>query len=237
MEGKWKRRPWTEQELEYLRESYPKTSTKAMAAHLGRPIGTVYQKSAVLGLKKSPEFIADPKSGCRLAKGTTAGSKTQFRKGATPHNKGKRTPGYWAGRMQDTQFKPGMRQGQAATNWVPVGTIKADSDGYLRIKVREAVSGAEATGFGNTKVWPLLSRHTWAQHHGEVPAGYIVTFKDGDRKNCAIDNLALMSMADNARRNSMHGRYPEELVQVIQLKGALKRKLRALDAAANQKHA
>ena len=238
MEGKWQRRPWTEEELGYLREAYPKTSTKAMAAYLGRPIGTVYQKSAVLGLQKTAEFLADPKSGCRLHKGTTAGSKTQFRKGATPFNKGMRRPGWAPGRMKEGQFKPGQRSGVASKNWVPVGTIMPDSDGYLRIKVREAVSGSEPTGFGNKYAWPQLHRKTWQEHHGEIPAGHIVTFKDGNKANCAIENLVLMSMADNARRNAMWRRYPQELIDVIVLRGAVNRKLRALDERAeNQKHA
>lgn len=238
MEGKWKRRPWTAEELDYLREAYPNTSTAAMAAHLGRPIGTVYQKSAVLGLKKTAEFIADPTSRCRLHKGTTAGAKTMFQKGITPHNKGKRMPGYWAGRMRETQFQPGTRQGVAATNWVPVGTILPDGDGYLRIKVREAVAGAEPTGFGNKHAWPQLHRKIWRELNGEIPAGHIITFKDGDKANCAIENLVLMSKADNARRNAMWRRFPQELIDVIVLRGAVNRKLRAIDERAeNQKHA
>lgn len=228
MEGKWKRRPWTEQELDYLRETYPKTSTAVMAAHLGRPIGTVYQKSAVLGLKKTAEFIADPASRCRLHKGTTAGAKTMFQKGITPHNKGIRMPGYWAGRMRETMFQPGVRQAAAEKNWRPIGTILPDADGYLRVKVREALPG-EPTGFGNKHAWPQLHRKIWREANGEIPAGHIVTFKDGDKTNCAIENLVLMSLADNARRNAMWRRFPQELIDVIVLKGTLNRKLRKID--------
>jgi hypothetical protein len=57
----------------------------------------------------------------------------------------------------------------------------------------------------------------------------MVAFKDGDRSNCAIENLELRSMADNARRNNMWGRLPRELAEVIQLNGALKRKVRRLN--------
>jgi hypothetical protein len=52
-----------------------------------------------------------------------------------------------------------------------------------------------------------------------------------------MENLVLMSLADNARRNAMWRRYPKDLIEVIVLKGALKRKLRAIDERAeNQKH-
>ena len=143
-------------------------------------------------------------------------------------------PGYWAGRMRDTQFQPGVRQAAAEANWRPIGTILPDSDGYLRIKVREAVSG-EPTGFGNKHAWPQLHRKIWQEHHGEIPEGHIVTVKDGNKTNCAIDNLELMSKADNARRNAMWRRFPQELIEVIVLRGKLTRTLRRMDG--DEKHA
>jgi len=127
--------------------------------------------------------------------------------------------------MKETQFKPGQRSGKAAANWQPIGTILADHEGYLRIKVREAMHG-EATGFGNSKVWPLLGRHVWEQHNGPIPPKHLIKFKDGDRSNCSIDNLDMVSMADNCRANSIWAVLPRELAEAIQLNGALKRKIR-----------
>jgi hypothetical protein len=66
----------------------------------------------------------------------------------------------------------------------------------------------------------------WEQHNGPIPPKHIVAFKDRNRANCAIENLELMSMADNARRNAMWNRLPPELVQVIMLTGALKRQIK-----------
>ncbi|WP_432873870.1 HNH endonuclease signature motif containing protein [Treponema denticola] len=34
--------------------------------------------------------------------------------------------------------------------------------------------------------------------HGTVPKGMIVTFKDGNKQNCSIENLLLMSRAEAA---------------------------------------
>jgi hypothetical protein len=127
--------------------------------------------------------------------------------------------------MKETQFRKGNRTGIAARNWKPVGTILPDSEGYLRIKVREAQHGKEATGFGNTKVWPLYGRYIWEQHKGPIPPKHLVIFKDRNRANCAIENLELMSMADNGRRNVMWAKFPRELAEAIQLNGALKRKV------------
>ena len=32
-------------------------------------------------------------------------------------------------------------------------------------------------------------RVVWEAHHGPIPKGYAVIFLDGDRENCALDNL------------------------------------------------
>jgi hypothetical protein len=183
-----------------------------------------------LGLKKSLEFLESEESG-RLREGESrpGSERTQFRKGQVPANKGLRRPGWHAGRMQQTQFKKGQRSGCAAHNWVPIGTIRADPEGYLRIKIREAEHGREATGFGNTKVWPLYNRYIWEQHNGSIPPKHMVIFKDRNRQNCSIENLELISMGENARRNSMWTRLPRALAEAIQLQGALKRKIRRLD--------
>jgi hypothetical protein len=128
--------------------------------------------------------------------------------------------------MRETQFRKGERSGVAARNWRPIGTVLTDTDGYLRIKVREAVCGVEATGFGNTRVWPLLQRHVWERKRGPIPPAHAVVFRDGDRKHCTIGNLECISRAELMRRNSLWRQYPRELAEVIQLNGALKRKLR-----------
>jgi hypothetical protein len=222
------RRSWTAEELHYVEAHYPDASTAKIAEALGRSLTQVYQKAAVLGVKKSPEFDASQESG-RLKKGQSRGTAFQFPKGHVPANKGLRRPGWAPGRMRETQFGKGQRSGMAARNWKPIGAIRTDPEGYLRIKIREAEHGTEATGFGNTKVWPLLNRHIWEQHHGPIPPKHIVLFKDGNRQNCAIENFELISMADNARRNSMWNNMPRELAEVIQLRGALNRRLRKLD--------
>ncbi len=216
-------RAWTESDLTRLRALYPCVSAGKLAATLGRPVASVYNAAHNLGLRKSQAYYESPESG-RLRKGETrpgcVGS--QFPKGHVPANKGLRRPGWFAGRMRETQFKKGERSGIAARNWKPVGTVLVDSDGYLRIKVREAVHGVERTGFGNTGVWPFLHRRVWEQQHGPVPSGRVVVFKDRNRGNCEIENLECISRAELAHRNRMWNRYPREVAEAIQLNGALK---------------
>lgn len=214
--SKPKRRYWTAAELKRLARLYPDRPTAEVAKLLGRTLSAAYGTAKKYGLKKSPEYLAtDPHA--------------RFPKGHVPANKGLRRPGYSVGRgrMQETQFRKGERTGAAANNWKPIGTILTDDEGYLRIKVREYVHGKEHSGTGNTKVWPMYNRYLWEKHKGPIPPKHIVIFKDRNRANCVIENLELLSMADNCRRNSMWARLPRELAEVIQLNGALKRKLRS----------
>lgn len=224
-----KRRFWLASDQAMLAEMYSDLPTSQVAAALDRDVSSVYRMAAKLGLKKSESFLDSPESG-RLRKGQTrpGTEKTQFRKGNVPANKGLKQPGWAPGRMADTQFQKGCRSGIAATNWVPVGTVKADTDGYLRIKVREAVHGKEATGFGNTRVWPFCHRHMWEQANGPIPAGHVVIFRDGNRANVTLENLEMISMAENASRNSMWKKLPRELAEAIQLNSALKKRMRRL---------
>ena len=216
-------KPWTAADEAMVRRLYPGMTTKRLAAKMGRTECSVNGRADKLGVKKSAAYLASPEA-CRLRRGDEIGKAFRFKKGIVPHNTGTRRPGYAPGRMAETWFKPGQRTGKAAENWMPVGSIRADHEGYLRIKVREHRRG-EHTGFGNTKIWPLLQRHTWEQHRGPIPPGHAVTFKDGDRQNCDIDNLELLTRGDLMRRNTIHN-YPPELKNAIMLLGAVKRKVR-----------
>lgn len=220
------RRPWTDAELDTVRRCYSDTPTKDLARILGRKPGMIYQAADKLGIRKSAAYLASP-AACRLRRGDEVGKAHRFKPGQTPPNKGLRRPGWAPGRMGDTQFRRGERSGIAATNWKPIGTILTDSEGFLRIKVREAVHGKEATGFGNTKVWPLLNRYVWEQHHGPIPPSHAVVFKDGNRANCDITNLECISRRDLMLRNTSQ-RWGKEVFELIQLRGALNRKIRRL---------
>lgn len=223
------RKPWSDEERARLADLYPSHPTKRVAQELNRDISGVYKMATNLGLKKTEAFLASPESG-RLHKGQTrpGTERGQFKKGHVPHNTGLRRPGWAPGRMKETQFKKGCRSGMAETNWVPIGTIKPDSEGYLRIKVREAQYGKEPSGFGNTRVWPLYHRHVWEQANGPIPSKHLIVFRDGNRSNVALDNLELISMRENAARNCMWNNLPRELAEAIQLQSVLKRKLRKM---------
>jgi hypothetical protein len=148
---------WSPREDAYVKATYPTTPTREIAKRLKRPARGVYQIANTLGLRKSAEFRKEGWWGFK--KGSTIGEAYRFKKGIVPANKGKKMPGWCPGRMKETQFKKGQRTGAAAKNWKPVGTIVADTDGYLRIKVREPLPGEKPAGWGNPDIWPLYNRY------------------------------------------------------------------------------
>lgn len=215
------KKTWTPAEDAILRARVPQERTQDVAASLGRSVSSTYQRARILGIKKSAEYLASP-AACRT--NGRQGMGTRFEKGHVPANKGiAHRPGWAPGRMAVNQFKPGVRAGIAAKNWMPIGTINL-VDGYLRIKVREALPG-EAYGYGNTRVWPLLQRHVWQQAHGPVPSNHVIVFRDGNTQNCDLSNLECISRPELMKRNSLHN-LPKPIAQAYQLIGALNRQIR-----------
>lgn len=45
----------------------------------------------------------------------------------------------------------------------------------------------------------LLHRQKWKDKYGPIEDGYEIMFKDGDRKNCSIENLEKISTSDHAK--------------------------------------
>ncbi|MNR41009.1 hypothetical protein D3C85_1593470 [compost metagenome] len=66
----------------------------------------------------------------------------------------------------------------------------------------------------------------WEEANGEIPTGHIVVFRDRNSQHLVLENLELVSRAENMRRNTIH-RYPPELKDTIRLLGKLKKKIEA----------
>ncbi len=221
-----RRRFWTEVELAQLEELYPHMRSDALARLLERSLSAVNGMAGVLGLKKTPEYLASPDA-CRLRRDSSVGIPYRFRKGQAPHNKGLRRPGWFRGRMRETQFKKGQRNGLAAAHYMPVGATRL-FEGYVLVKV------ADVPNVPYTVNWKLLHVIEWERANGRpLPAGHCLRFRDGDRENCAIGNLELISRAENARRNSVH-RLPEPIKRAIRMRGALNRRINRMERARAQ---
>lgn len=198
-----KRIPWTEKDLDKLRSEYADRRTADIALEIGRPVQSVYAMAYKLGLKKSQEFLSSDASGRNhLAK---VGAKTRFQKGVRTWNTGRL--GLCIG-GRETQFKPGS----TPHNVLPVGTVILASIGFLKVKTAEP------------NQWQWVHKKNWQEVNGPIPKGMVLCFKDGNRENCAVDNLELLPRAEVMKRNSVHN-LPPEITQLVLLRGAIVRKI------------
>lgn len=209
---------WDEESIKILIELYPHCRSDTLAKKLGCSVNTIYNKAFSLGLKKDAEFLQSPESG-RLVKGSTRleGIRYQFQKGHTPANKGKKQSEYMnreqIEKTKSTRFQKGhlphnTRQDHAMSD-------RRDKSGRVYRYIRIGLSK-----------WKPYHRYLWEKSNGEIPKGYNVQFKDGNTLNCTIENLYLISRAEQLKKeNSLHARYPEEIQKLIQLKGALNRQI------------
>lgn len=140
--------------------------------------------------------------------------KYRFKKGQVPMNKGLRRPGWFRGRMRETQFK----KGNLSHTHVPIGTEVERKDGYIWVKV------SDDRALPSRRNWKSKHRAIFEAAHGLIPPKHIVVFKDKDKRNFALANLECISLRENARRNTIH-RYPKEIVEVVQLRGAINRQI------------
>lgn len=140
-----------------------------------------------------------------------SGLRGYFEKGHIPANKGKK--GVWHKGCEKTWFK----KGQMPHNHVAVGTEVMTTDGYLKIKIAEP------------NVWAFKHIMEWEKHHGEVPEGMLISFKDGDHYNCSIENLMCITRAEHAILNhqGMRSSLPEVTETALTL-AKLKHKVREI---------
>lgn len=185
---------------------------------LNRTERCVFAAAAILGLKKSAEYLASPEA-CRLRCGSHVGADTQFKPGHQTWNKGTRFVA--GGRSAETRFKPG----QKPHTWNPIGHERVSDEGYLQRKMTD-------TGC-TSRDYVAVHRLVWQEAGREIPKGYVLTFRDGDKRNFALDNLELVHRSELMKRNSLHN-YPKEVAQAIQLRGALNRKINRLTGENNK---
>ncbi len=203
------RRFWTDDELAILRARYPHERGEVVAKAVGRTLAQTYSKANALGIGKTPEFLAS-EAACRLRRGDNIGAAYRFKKGQVPPNKGMR--GFHAPGSEKGWFGKGSKP----HNWVPVGSHRLSKEGYLCRKMTD-------TGYP-PRDWVAVHRLVWIEHHGEIPPGHHIRFKDGNKTNVVIENLECITRAAMMLRNTIHN-LPAPLKEVIALKGAINRRI------------
>ena len=168
---------------QFVRDNATGTYNKDLTTMVNERFGTHYKVQYIACLKS--DLGVHSGIDTKFQKGRHANPTTEFKKGHTPINKG--TKGMFPNAGGATRFKKGRRP----PNYLPVGTVNQDVDGYWKIKIADP----------NT--WKYKHILLWEQANGPVPKGMMVTFLDGDKNHVDLDNLALISKAANCRRNKL----------------------------------
>ena len=134
----------------------------------------------------------------------------RFTKGHVSANKGVPMPDEIRRKIAHTFFK----KGRTPHNTRPLHSEGMRSDGYIWVKIAEPHK------------WVQKQRAVWMEHYGPIPPGFNVQFKNHDHTDCRIENLYLISRAEQMRdENSLIARYPKPLADVIRLKGVVNRQI------------
>ena len=104
----------------------------------------------------------------------------KFRKGQTPHNKGKKMPKEVYEKVKHTMFA----KGNVPPNHRPVGSERISKDGYIEVKVAEP------------NKWRLKQRVVYEETKGKIPEGCQIIFLDGNKRNFDIDNLRCITRSE-----------------------------------------
>ena len=113
--------------------------------------------------------------------------------------------------------KTWFKKGHIPHNRVAVGTEVMSSVGYLKIKIADP------------DVWVFKHIMEWEKHHGSVPENCLISFKDGDRYNCKIENLMCITRAEHSILNFQEMRFSSpELTESALTIAKLKHRIREI---------
>lgn len=167
----------------FIKENVNGVGTLKMTELVNKEFGTSYTTKQIKGYYNRN----------KLNSGLTG----RFEKGHKSFNKGKTWDEYMSLEGQENSRKTQFKKGNIPHNGgTPVGEIRIRDDhknrngkSYYWQKVEQP------------NVWKMKHIIEWEEHNGKVPEGYMVSFADGDTLNYNIENLFLITKAQNAVRN------------------------------------
>ena len=177
-------RKYPEEIRQFIRDHAAGVFNKDLAAMVNDRFGTSINATSMAHLK----YQLGVRSGIdsKFLKGIRRSPATEFKKGHVPINKG--IKGMFPNAGGPTRFKKGHRP----HNYVPVGSEAKTSDGYWKVKIADP------------NIWKMKHILLWEQANGPIPKNMLLIFLDGNKDNCTLDNLSMISRAVNARKNQHH---------------------------------
>lgn len=172
---------------------------------------TAKQMADLLNRHFNTSYTSSQIKGIRARMHLVSGLTGRFERGHIPANKGMK--GVWNKGCEKGWFK----KGHVPHNHVPVNTEVMSTDGYLKIKIAEP------------NVWGFKHIMEWEKHNGKVPEGCFISFKDGDHRNCKIENLMCITKVEHAILNFQEMRFSSpELTESALTIAKLKHRIREI---------
>lgn len=210
------KRMWTEEESQLVREMYPDHFASEIAVLLNRSVASVFCHAKSIGVKSNLEKI---RRAGKMSSSHPNVVASRFQKGGASWNKGVKMRPETYEKVKATMFQ----KGSTPVNYKPIGTERINVDGYVEVKVTR-------------DRWRLKHRVVWEENNGSIPAGHNIQFKNGNKQDVRIENLYIIKRSEQMRNeNSMHAKYPEELKEVMRLKGQIKRQINKQNRIRNGK--
>jgi len=185
---------WTPADDTLIAEKYPKGDLQALADEIGVTVKKLYLRALLTGVKRDAEVMAAQNKRLGIALASKNLGK-RFEKGQVSHNKGKRMEEFMSAEGIERTKKTRFTKGQKPHNTRPVGYERVSKDGYLEVKVQ--------CGTDSKKNFEFKHRIEYRRHFGDIPAGMIVEFANGDKRDFSPENLILKTRAQNVRDNTL----------------------------------
>ena len=167
------KRIFSDEQERFIRKNVQGKSNKDLAELINHTFGLQITIAQIKGWKANH----------KLSSGLTG----YFERGHVPINKG--TKGMFNVGGNKTSFK----KGQPARNHKPVGTERIDRDGYVIVKVQDDGPWH--------KRWRPKHKLEWEKVHGKIPPGFVLIFLDSNKQNITMENLKLVTQAQNLQLN------------------------------------
>ena len=250
-----KGRPWTKQEITYLKKYWPTSDNpEGMAVKMGRTYNALLQKAWQLGLKKDRLNRAWPPKAIRLLKKLYPDhsceeiGKLVGKKAGTVQSKAycmglRKDPEWMRKQSLKGQFKKGCISANKGKKWDEYASKESQEKmrrtcfkkgqkpkNYKPVGwERKTKDGYWEVKVAEPRTFKAKHRLLWEEHHGPIPKGVNIVFIDGNPDNITIENLRAETMVEKFNRCcSIYTTLPPELRELVQLKGALRRQLNKL---------
>lgn len=116
----------------------------------------------------------------------------RFEKGQLAYNKGMKQTDYMSAESIEKTKATRFHKGNLPYNTKPIGYERITKDGYIEVKVKMRPSHPSCNDN-----FIFKHRLVWEKQNGPIPKGMKLRFLDGNKLNCNIENLALVSNAEH----------------------------------------